>query len=67
MAQIQDTSGRQHDVRRGPVPHSEAVQEAKRREKMQTVSSSHRTSGAIQQAASAGPATATQDPTPGNA
>lgn len=48
MAQVQDTSGTQHNVRRGPVPHSEAVQEAKRLEKMQTVSSSHRTSGAIQ-------------------
>jgi hypothetical protein len=67
MAQIQDTSGRQHDVRRGPVPHSEAVQEAKRLEKMQTVRSSHRTSGAIQKADSAAPASAAGEPTSGNA
>ena len=48
MAQGQDASATQHSGRRGPVPHSEAVQEAKRREKMQTVSSSHRTAGALQ-------------------
>lgn len=48
MAQVQDASATQHSGRRGPVPHSEAVQEAKRREKMQTVSSSHRTAGALQ-------------------
>lgn len=54
MAQVQDMSGPQHDVRRAPVPHSEAVQEAKRLEKMQTVRSSHRTSGAIQRPPSVG-------------
>lgn len=45
MTRVQDATETVHVARRGPVPHSEAVQEAKRREKMQTVCSSHRVSG----------------------
>ena len=45
MAQVQDATRGTHGSRRGPVPHSDAVQEAKRLEKMQTVCSSHRTHG----------------------
>ncbi len=53
MTQVQDRAGMVHNGRRAPAPHSEAVQEAKRLEKMQTISSSHRTSGPIQRPASA--------------
>ena len=45
MAQVQDATRVTHGSRRGPVLHSDAVQEAKRLEKMQTVCSSHRTHG----------------------
>ena len=48
MTEVQNTRATPYSNRRAPVPHSEAVQEAKRREKMETVSSSHRISGAIQ-------------------
>lgn len=50
MGQVQDQTGAARDVRRGPTPYSEAVQEAKRLEKMQTMSSSHRTAGPLQPA-----------------
>jgi hypothetical protein len=54
MAGIKDAPA--HAPRRGPVPHSEAVQEAKRREKMQTVCSSHRVSGTAERPAPLGEA-----------
>ena len=45
MAQVHGTSGSTHNTRRAPTAHSDAVQEAKRLEKMQSHSSSHRTGG----------------------
>ena len=51
MAQVQDAAGTTQNVRRAPVAHSDAVQEAKRLEKMQTVCSSHRTHGTAQRPA----------------
>jgi hypothetical protein len=54
MTQVQDRAGMAQNGRRAPAPHSEAVQEAKRLEKMQTISSSHRTSGPMQRPAAAG-------------
>lgn len=45
MAQVHDAMGSTHNTRRAPNAHSDAVQEAKRLEKMQSHSSSHRTSG----------------------
>ncbi len=51
MAQTQDPAGTLQTTRRGPAPPNAAVQEAKRLEKMQTVSSSHRSSGPMQRAA----------------
>ena len=54
MTQVQDRADMTQQGRRAPAPHSEAVQEAKRLEKMQTISSSHRTSGPMQRPAAAG-------------
>ena len=51
MTQVQDAASNRQTIRRAPAPHSEAVQEAKRREKMQTIGSSHRTSGSLQRPA----------------
>ena len=51
MAQAQDTAGSRHITRRAPNAHSEAVQEAKRLEKIQSHSSSHRTAGTAAQPA----------------
>lgn len=51
MTRVQDATGPVHAARKGPVPHSEAVQEAKRREKMQTVCSSHRVPGTAERPA----------------
>jgi hypothetical protein len=48
MTEVQNRTAGSHNSRRAPVPHSEAVQEAKRREKMQTASSSHRVSSTDQ-------------------
>ncbi len=48
MTQVQNTNTTATTSRRAPVTHSEAVQEAKRREKMETVCSSHRVSGTAQ-------------------
>ena len=48
MTQVHDAVGTTHNGRRAPNAHSAAVQEAKRLEKMQTVCSSHRTSGTAQ-------------------
>lgn len=45
MPQVQDHRGATRDTRPAPTPHAAALQEAKRLEKMQTVCSSHRTSG----------------------
>ena len=45
MAQVHDTNATTHNNRRAPPAHSDAVQEAKRLEKMQSHSSSHRTGG----------------------
>ena len=45
MAQVHDANGSTHNTRRAPVAHSDAVQEAKRLEKLQSHSSSHRTGG----------------------
>ncbi len=51
MTQVQDATRTKPATRRAPVSHSDAVQEAKRLEKMQTVCSSHRTSGTAQRPA----------------
>lgn len=48
MTRFQDATGKTPDNRHLPNSHSAAVQEAKRLEKMQSIASSHRTSGAIQ-------------------
>lgn len=53
MGQVQDQAGAAREVRRGPTPYSQAVQEAKRLEKMQTMSSSHRAGGPLQPAPAA--------------
>lgn len=54
MAQVHDGTGSAHRTRRAPVAHSDEVQEAKRLEKMQSHSSSHRTAGtAVRPAAAA--------------
>ena len=45
MTRAQIHHGGARDTRAAPAPHTEAIQEAKRIEKMQTVCSSHRTSG----------------------
>ncbi len=45
MTRVQAHNGSARDTRPAPVAHAEALQEAKRLEKMQTVCSSHRTSG----------------------
>lgn len=45
MAQGHESAGSRHVTRRAPNAHSDAVQEAKRLEKMQSHSSSHRTAG----------------------
>ena len=45
MAQAGKAMSSTHVTRRAPKAHSDAVQEAKRLEKMQAHSSSHRTSG----------------------
>lgn len=45
MAQVHDAAGSTNKTRRAPVAHSHEVQEAKRLEKMQSHSSSHRTAG----------------------
>ena len=45
MAHVQSGRATALDTRRTPVVHNEALQEAKRLEKMQTVCSSHRVSG----------------------
>lgn len=50
MAQVHDATGSRHTTRRAPNAHSDAVQEAKRLEKMQAHSSSHRSSGPAAQA-----------------
>lgn len=46
MAQAHDTTASRHITRRAPNIHSEAVQEAKRLEKLQSHGSSHGGSGA---------------------
>ncbi|MGI3899724.1 MAG: hypothetical protein ACRYGP_22110 [Janthinobacterium lividum] len=51
MTEVQNTKATPYSNRRAPVTHSEAVQEAKRREKMETFSSSHRMTGANQRSA----------------
>ena len=45
MANVQSGRATGPDTRRTPMIHAEALQEAKRLEKMQTVCSSHRVSG----------------------
>ena len=47
MTRIQAHGGGARDTRTAPVPHAQALQDAKRIEKMQTVCSSHRTSGTV--------------------
>ncbi len=59
MTEVHNATVTPPSNRRAPVTHSEAVQEAKRREKMETVSSSHRISGT-----SPRPATTTKDSLP---
>lgn len=51
MAQTHDAQATTKNTRRAPTVHSDAVQEAKRLEKMQSHSSSHRTAGTSQRAA----------------
>ena len=57
MAQVHDAMGSTHNSRRAPNAHSDAVQEAKRLEKVQSHSSSHRTAGTAER-----PARAAKDP-----
>lgn len=47
MTRVQTNRGDARDTRAAPVPHAQALQDAKRIEKMQTVCSSHRTSGTV--------------------
>ncbi len=47
MTRVQTHQGGARDTRAAPVPHAQALQDAKRLEKMQTVCSSHRTSGTV--------------------
>ncbi|RYC30066.1 hypothetical protein D3273_20850 [Lichenibacterium minor] len=56
MAHVHDARGSTHNTRRAPTAHSDEVQEAKRLEKMQSHSSSHR---------AAGPADRNPEPTKG--
>ena len=56
MAHVQDAVRSTHNIRRAPNAHSDAVQEAKRLEKLQSHSSSHRTAGTA-----ARPAAGTKD------
>jgi hypothetical protein len=51
MAHVQDAHGSTQHTRRAPPAHSDAVQEAKRLEKMQSHSSSHRAAGPTRHAA----------------
>ncbi len=51
MAQVHDAMGSTHTTRRAPNAHSDAVQEAKRLEKLQSHSSSHRTTGSAERPA----------------
>ncbi len=51
MAQVHDAMGSTHTTRRAPNAHSDAVQEAKRLEKLQSHSSSHRSSGSTERPA----------------
>lgn len=58
MAQVHDAMGSTHTTRRAPNAHSDAVQEAKRLEKMQSHSSSHRTAGSSERPAAPARSTA---------
>ena len=54
MTRVQIHHGGARDRRAAPAPHAAAIQDAKRIEKMQTVCSSHRTSGTVRLPAAKG-------------